>query len=318
MEVSVVVPSHGRSLRLWWLLNALEEQTLERHRYEVVVVHDYDDAHFLKLLDEHPLASAGCLRQVRIEPHMRSPSRQRNIGWRAARAAIIAFTDDDCRPKPDWLATLLEVASRTPDGIVQGSTRPDPLERAVFAAPHHRTLRIEPPSIHAQTCNIAYPRALLERIGGFDEAVPAGDDTDLALRAKAAGANQTAAPEAVVFHAVEEFTLPEVLRANWRWRHLPYVVGKHPQLRAEFVIGLFWRETHAKLALALMGVAVATRWRPGALLAIPYVGRVVNRRGRGKRSRIVGVFEFPGQLVVDLAEMLTMLSGSLRYRVPML
>lgn len=67
-EISVVVPSHARELRLWWLLNALEEQTLEPDRFEVVLVHDYDDAGFLDLLERHPLAESGCLREIRIEP----------------------------------------------------------------------------------------------------------------------------------------------------------------------------------------------------------------------------------------------------------
>ena len=37
-EISVVVASHDRPLRLRWLLNALEEQTLERDRWEIVVI----------------------------------------------------------------------------------------------------------------------------------------------------------------------------------------------------------------------------------------------------------------------------------------
>ena len=39
-DLTVAVASHERPLRLRWLLNALEEQTLERARFEVVVCHD--------------------------------------------------------------------------------------------------------------------------------------------------------------------------------------------------------------------------------------------------------------------------------------
>src|SRR3954471_814692 len=106
-EISVVVPSHERPLRLRWLLNALEEQTLPRERWELVVVHDSRGDETVKLLDEHPLAKAGVLRHRRLEPGTGSPSRQRNVGWRMAGAPLVAFTDDDCRPEPEWLPRLL-------------------------------------------------------------------------------------------------------------------------------------------------------------------------------------------------------------------
>jgi glycosyltransferase involved in cell wall biosynthesis len=316
-DVSVVVPSHGRELRLWWLLNALEEQTLERDRYEVVLVHDYDDPDFLGLLDSHPLAESGRLRAVRIERGAGKPSRQRNIGWRQARAELVAFTDDDCRPAPGWLDGLLAIAASAPEAIVQGATRPDPLERAVMAAPHYRTLRADPPNLYAQTCNIAYPRAVLERVGGFDESMPApaGEDTDLALRAREAGVKVVGAPDAVVFHAVEEYSLPEVMRLNSKWQHLVYVFRRHPQLREELYAGVFWRKSHAELALALAGIGLARRTPLALALTAPYLRRALNRRGPRRRSRAVSAVELPGQLAADLAELLTMVRGSLRYRL---
>src|SRR3954471_11085588 len=90
LEISVVVPSHERPLRLRWLLNALEEQTLARERWEAIVVHDCRGDETARLLAEHPLALAGVLRAKRLEPGTGSPSRQRNVGWRMAAAPLIA------------------------------------------------------------------------------------------------------------------------------------------------------------------------------------------------------------------------------------
>src|SRR3954453_3999926 len=140
-EVSVVVPSHERPLRLRWLLNALEEQTLDRSRWEVVVAHDSRDE-VAAMVDAHPLAAAGVLTQRRLEPGTGTPARHRNLGWRASRATLVAFTDDDCRPEPDWLETLLAAAVRNPGAIVQGATRPDPFERDLLKAIHARTQEI--------------------------------------------------------------------------------------------------------------------------------------------------------------------------------
>ncbi len=315
-DITVVVPSHGRHLRLLWLLNALEAQTVEPARFEVVVVHTYDDPHVRQLLDEHPLAQRGSLTNVAIEPGTGSPSRQRNIGWRMARAGLIAFTDDDCRPAPDWLATLLDAYDGDRAKILQGATRPDPLETNLYAAPHHRSLYVEPPNLYAQTCNIAYPRSLLEELGGFDESMPApaGEDTDLALRAASAGAKQIGVPGALVYHSVEAYGLISAVRLNLKWRHLVYVFRKHPSLRDELVLGVFWRPAHAELALALFGLLLARRSRLALSLMTPYLRRRLGRRGSGLQSRLASATELPGQTVVDTAELLTMIAGSARYR----
>src|SRR3954453_11670726 len=171
-EVSVVVPSHNRALRLLWLLNALEEQTLARDRWELVVVHDSTDQ-TEQILSEHPLAQAGVLRHVRLEPGTGTASRQRNTGWRTARAGTIAFTDDDTRPEPDWLGNLLAAARRHPHAIVQGRTKPDPYEAEIMEfAPRPRSIEEgDPPGPHPQPGNILYPRAALEQVDGFDESI---------------------------------------------------------------------------------------------------------------------------------------------------
>ena len=114
----------------------------------------------------------------------------------------------------------MAAAEQAPGAILQGTTRPDPFEVASLASPHARSLWVTPPDDFAQTCNIAYPVAVLEGVGGFDEALPApaGEDTDLALRARAAGAPLTAASEAKVFHAVDAYALPSAIKLNLKWR----------------------------------------------------------------------------------------------------
>ena len=313
--VSVVIPSHARRLRLRWLLNALEEQTLPRERFEVIVVHDYvgEEA---EMIGAHPLAQDGTLRELRIEPGTGRPSVQRNMGWRAARAPLVAFIDDDCRSDDRWLEAIVEAAERRPGAILQGTTRPDPFETNSLAGPRARSLWVTPPDEFAQTCNIAYPRAVLEAVDGFDERLPApaGEDTDLALRARDAGAPLEAAPDARVFHAVESYSLPGAIKLNFKWQHLAFIIKRHPELRSHFTNHIFWRRSHRDLALLLAGL-VAARWLPPALLmGTPWVYRRLTRRGTYKRALVVGVVEMPGRLVVDLAEMVTMCMGSVRYR----
>jgi GT2 family glycosyltransferase len=313
VAVSVVVASHARHLRLRWLLNALEEQTLDAP-WEVVVVHDYAVATAERVLDRHPLGEAGRLRHMAIEPGTGSPARQRNIGWRAARSETVAFIDDDCRPEPDWLERLVAGARAAPGDVVQGATRPDPLERGILAAPHVRTLRIEPVNRYVQTCNIAYPRALLERLGGLDERAITGEDVDLSLRARAAGAAIRAAPDAVAYHAIESHPLPGILRQNLKWRHLAYLVRNHPEFRRELPLRVFWDVDHLRTALAMAGLAAAPINRASLALALPYLRRAVNRRGTNPRARAISTLELPGQFVRGAAEVVGLAAGGVRHR----
>jgi glycosyltransferase involved in cell wall biosynthesis len=311
--VSAVVASHGRALRLRWLLNALEEQTL-REPWELVVVHDYDEPTAARALGSHPLARDGMLRAIPIAPGTGSPARQRNLGWRAARAPLVAFTDDDCRPEPDWLERLLAAAGAQPERVVQGRVRPDPLETAILAAPHVRTLWIDPVGPYVQTANVLYPRALLERLGGFDERAIAGEDVELSLRARALGVAIAGAPEAIVNHAVESHPLPGIVRQNWKWRHLAYLVKCHPEFRREMPMRIFWDEEHLRTTAAMVGLLGARRRPVLLVLAVPYARRALARRGPQPRRRALALAELPGQLTRQAAEVAGMAAGSARYR----
>jgi GT2 family glycosyltransferase len=305
--VAVVVPSRGRALRLRWLLNALAEQTLPRAAFEVIVVHDDD---YGDLLATHPLG----VREIAVPPC--GPAAKRNRGWQAARAPLVAFTDNDCRPPADWLERLVAAAREHPGAIVQGATRPDPDEADLLRAPHARSVAIDPPTLHAQTCNIAYPRAVLERLGGFDEhALPGvgGEDADLAWRAREAGVDHVAAPDAVTFHMVETPGLVARARFGWRWRQLPAMVRANPGLREH---GVFWKTRHGWFLLALAGAAAALgRRRPAALLlCVPWAREARPSYGPGLRGRVRAISELPGAAVVDAVEVAALAAGSVEHR----
>jgi GT2 family glycosyltransferase len=316
-EISVVIPSHDRRLRLRWLLNALEDQTLARERFEAIVVHDYDDAETEAIIERHPLARAGVLRHVQIPRGTGSAAKQRNIGWRAARAPLVAFPDDDCRPAPAWLGELIAAAAANPGAVVQGATDFDPYELDIFASPHYRTVvEREPPGRFGQTCNILYPRDVLERIGGFDEEMPApaGEDLELLTRARRAGAAHVGARDALVYHCVESYSLLGMLRLNRKWADIAYLAKTNPEIRSTFTHRIFWRETHYRLTLALAGIALARRQPLAALLVLPYLNFALEQRGTPLRARAATAVELPGRVVIDLAEIATLVRASIRHR----
>src|SRR4051794_33546447 len=103
--------THNRARRLEAMLASLREQTLGHDAFEVVVVDDAsdDEGETRAALDAAVGRGDLDLRVIHRE-RSRGPAVARNEGWRAARAPLVAFTDDDCRAAPEWLESALVVA----------------------------------------------------------------------------------------------------------------------------------------------------------------------------------------------------------------
>jgi glycosyltransferase involved in cell wall biosynthesis len=106
IDISVVIPTHNRTRLLESCLQALFCQTLHRYRFEVIVVTDGPDAATAELIDSKFRELDFSIKLLSL-PEKRGPAAARNLGWKNARAALIAFTDDDCLPDPNWLSNLV-------------------------------------------------------------------------------------------------------------------------------------------------------------------------------------------------------------------
>src|SRR5438093_9901845 len=102
--VSVVVPTRQRAPLLSRLVAALEVQA-DVGAFEVIVVDDASADGTGTALERLASAASIPVRAVRLAAR-RGPAGARNVGWRLARAPLVAFTDDDCVPQPGWLAAL--------------------------------------------------------------------------------------------------------------------------------------------------------------------------------------------------------------------
>jgi GT2 family glycosyltransferase len=312
-DISVVVATRDRRERLAALLDSLAAQTFPSERFEVVVVDDASRDSTPDLLAARQRSGELRLRSLRRDA-AGGPAVARNRGWRAARGSLIAFTDDDCEAQPGWLEELCEAARKAPGTVLQGRTEPIGRERdriGIFT----RTIEVAQRGPWFETCNIAYPRSVLERLGGFDEGFPpspGGEDTDLAWRALEAGAPIAYVPEAVVGHAVNDLGPVGKLRVALRWSDTAWIFGRHPALRRQFHWGVFWKPSHAKLLLAVAGLLLARRFPPALLLGLPYYREAVGRCNEAGTSR-TGV---PYIALHDAVETFAAVRGGLRYRVP--
>src|SRR5829696_1170403 len=199
--------------------------------------------------------------------------------------------------------------------FVQGRTEPNPdeLERR---GPFSRTLRVTRLGPFYQTCNILYPRGLLEELGGFDAPAyrgPGGEDTDLAWRAIERGCEPVYAPDALVFHAVADLGPVGKLRVAARWTETMSAFARHPRLRRVALHRrVFWKGSHYLLVRALLALLLPRRWHAvRRWLARPYLWHL------GHRGRLEGggLLAAPYFAVHDLVELTAVLRGAVRYRV---
>ena len=219
---SVIIPTHRRPDQLSECLSVLAALDYPADRFEVIVVDDgggiplqpvvapFRDRIQLTLLTR---ASAG-------------PAAARNAGASQARGELLVFTDDDCRPRADWLARLARRHSAQPGHGLGGRT-----VNALAGNPYASTSQLVISVGYAQnnadhddarffaSNNLAFPSRGFHELGGFDESFRTSEDRELCSRWVLDGRRLGYEPAAVVEHAS-----PLTLRKFWR-QHVAYGRG---------------------------------------------------------------------------------------------
>jgi hypothetical protein len=307
-KISVAVPASAGALRLRWLLNALEEQTLDAESWELIVGHDGLDPSVTRLVQGHPLATAGILRDAQVEAGA-GPAAKRNAAWRVARGPSVLFTVPECRPPRDWVERALHAATGSAAAVVLGTIIPDPEEWRAKLAPHRRTCSVLYPGPSAGALCGVFPRPVLEQLGGFDASLPRGDGIDLVLRAEAAGVAVEAAPELSTWHAIEELSIARALRAALGARHWAELLRRHRTLRRDLALGSFPGPRQAWLPVAMVGLARSRRSTAWLVAALPWLmlgpGYLPSTPGDWARA----TSRLPGRFLVDLVETISLGSG---------
>lgn len=192
MNVSVVIATYNRCDSLRRCLHAVVAQTLPP--LEVIVVDDAStDATVQMVEQEFP-----AVKMVSSSAN-RGPAVARNAGIRLASGDLVAFTDDDCVPPDNWLASLVAGFREFPGvvGVSGYQEAGDELVAHNAVAQADRVMRLQSSGSGAEhvqqggedlpgfgTNNVAYLREALVAVGGFDESfvVASGEDTDLKVR----------------------------------------------------------------------------------------------------------------------------------------
>jgi len=202
-RVSVIIAAYHSERVVEGCLAALRKQTFAD--FETIVVNSSPADRTREIV------SRGFPQVRLIESATRLlPHAARNVGVAASSGDLLAFTDADCRPAPDWLEHCV-AAQRAGHAALCGSIEPE--QTSWFALGVHlckysfRLSGLRPRrSAIAGTANACYARELWQRIGPFDGEIFAGDAL-LGWRAARAGAAPWFEPRAVVRHVFEHSPL---------------------------------------------------------------------------------------------------------------
>jgi GT2 family glycosyltransferase len=196
-RISVIVCTYNSEQTLRACFDGLNR--LEYPDYEVIVVNDGStDA-----TDE--ITTTYGFRLISTENQGLASAR--NVGLQAAAGEIVAYIDADAHPDPHWLSHLAVSFMRSSHAGVGGPNIPPAgdghVADCVANAPGGPThvLLSDREAEHIPGCNMAFRKASLNAIGGFDPQFRiAGDDVDICWRLQDQGWTVGFSPGAVVWH----------------------------------------------------------------------------------------------------------------------
>jgi hypothetical protein len=210
MKISVIIASYNRSQNLVRFLGEIENQVVPvGSDWEVIIVDnnstDGTREQVASFVDRDPR------RFKYLHESRQGKSDSLNRGIRQATGDIFAFTDDDCIPNPDWLASILGEFNSDPSLDVVGGRVElyNNQDRPVSIRTCPDRTRI---STYGQLfalligCNMAARRRVFESVQGFDPLLGPGkrtlalEDMDFLYRAYRRGFKMIYAPEILLYH----------------------------------------------------------------------------------------------------------------------
>lgn len=213
-RLSVIIPVYNGEGGIVQTLERLREQSLAAEQFEVIVVNDGSrDGTENVIRERHPW--------VRLVTVVNGGSYQaRNVGIRLARGDVLAFTDADCCPAPDWLAAGIEALRTSGADLIAG---------AVITPVRHANSALEAFDSHfgiaqqfyaehlgfGATANLFVASRVFNKVPGFDPRLRSGGDKKFCEEAIKSGFRIGYAARAKIEHEVRR-TLKENIKKTVR------------------------------------------------------------------------------------------------------
>ncbi len=177
MDISIVIATHNRVNYLTKAIDSLHNQTLDKSRYEVIIVDNASTDETKEMVVEKMQYFTNMVYVYESTP---GTNFARNTGIRKAQGTYIAFMDDDAIAATQWLDRIIhnfQTVSPMP-GIVGGKVspiweaqKPSWITNKLLGALSIVDYAQSPTFLEEKflfSVNIAFPCQLLKEFGGFD------------------------------------------------------------------------------------------------------------------------------------------------------
>jgi glucosyl-dolichyl phosphate glucuronosyltransferase len=228
--VSVVLCTFNRESMLGPAIEGLLGQSASAPPFELIVVDNASTDATRQVVERYMAAAGGRLRYAFEATQGLSDAR--NAGIRAARADVVAFTDDDVRVAPNWVEVIRRTFDAHPDvDCLGGRTLPEwPSTPPAWLTPLHWVgpLALQdygdaPVIVDARQAvclagaNFAFRKQVFDRVGPFSPAYPRSEDTELMIRLWLSGGRAMYVPDMLVHAAVQHERLEKGYHRRWHF-----------------------------------------------------------------------------------------------------
>jgi hypothetical protein len=273
MTVSLIVCTRNRASRLPHFFARLCLLESPRDGWELIVADHASTDDTPAAIDAFTTGAPMRVHALRVAAG--SLTDAKNAALAHASGDILAFTDDDCYPQPDYLRLLVDVFATYRVGVVGGRVvLHDPTDAKLSVRDVPAATAIEPASfvpagtIHG--ANMAVTREVVRAIGGFDPLFGPGtpcvaaEDVEYVARAVWAGWGARYDPAPVVAHHHGRKPGPETERYRQGYdygrgayytKYLLNGRARQIYLRHWYLLtrGLPWRVARARLSREIAG-----------------------------------------------------------------
>ena len=218
--VSVLVCTFNRAQLLINCLQSLDKQSINKKRYEVIVV-DNNSTDDTKNVVKRFARNRSNIKLVTEKKQ--GLSYTRNRGWKEAKGRYVAYIDDDAIAQTDWIKQIVYFLKSYPSVHVFGG----PYSRFFTSTPptwfpeNYGTLHLgnETKILNQKDewlsgSNINFNKSILEKYGGFvtnlgmkGDKILYGEETELLVRLKKDGESIYYVPAILVKHLVGDYKL---------------------------------------------------------------------------------------------------------------